>query len=88
MKLFHLKVIKGQGQKRVTRSEQLVVGGEHTDTVHLFIVEVEVRDVLVLLQLAVQCMPLAPVLGREQLSAEDTAKLWPKVAEVRVVVPN
>lgn len=43
---------------------------------------------LVLLQLAVECVTLAPVLRREELPAEDTAELGPKVAKVRMVVAN
>lgn len=43
---------------------------------------------LVLLELAVEGVALAPVLRREELAAEDAAKLGPKVAKVRMVVAN
>ena len=43
---------------------------------------------LILLQLTVQRVSLAPILSGKQFSTEDTRKLGPEVAEMGVVVTD
>lgn len=43
---------------------------------------------LVLLQLTVECVPLAPVLSSEELPAEDARKFGPKITKVGVVMSD
>jgi len=43
---------------------------------------------LILFELTVQCVPLAPVLSCEQFPAKDTRELGPKVTEMRVIMTD